>query len=105
MKRRLSRLTWLEYLVAFVCLLLVLRLFFAGTIRGWERELLGVLGLDARANLIIGVPVLALVFYWRFRRSKWSSENEPGTGSSRLSAVDTIVILLGAGAVVWMAVA
>lgn len=103
MSSRISRLTWLEYLAGLLCVVLVLHFVFAGPIRVWEREALGALGFGDGVKLLVAVPAAGLVLYWRFRRRRWTAEGEGSGIPPWLMAMDMLVVLLGAGAVLWMA--
>jgi hypothetical protein len=83
--------------------LLALNLLLPGTIGLWEGRLLSALGIGSDAKLMIGVLAVMLVLYWRLRRNKWSVATATREVPGWLAAIDMLVIVLGAGAVVWMA--
>jgi hypothetical protein len=94
--------TLIEFLLVAVCVLVVLRIVFAGDLRGYERQLFDAVGLRGDAKLLLGVPLAIALLYWRFGRASARERLEATAVPSWLVWGGAVVIVLGVGATAWM---
>jgi hypothetical protein len=92
----------IEFLVVAMCVLVVLRIVFAGNLRAYEDQFFDTIGLSGDARALLTVPLVIAFLYWKFGRAKARERLQATTVPSWLIWGGAGVIVLGVGAIAWL---